>query len=302
MIQVSDLRKSYGRRPALRGVSFYAEAGRMLALLGPNGAGKSTAIRILSTGMAPDGGLVRLDGLTLGRQDREIRRRIGVVFQTGVLDEALTVEENLLIRGRFYGLRGRSLRQRVLETAETTGASKLLDRRYGQLSGGQRRRCDIARALLPLPKILILDEPTTGLDPEMRDVVWKTIGAVRARTGMTVLLTSHSMEEAAAADRIVILKEGGVAAFGSPRELRARYARDRLVLFSDACGALQSILDARRVRYFPCPGGMEVPLPDTRGALPLLELCRGGYAGFEVRMGSLDDAYLSVMRGGSAGV
>ena len=300
LIQVTDLQKSYAARPALRGISFQVAKGQTLALLGPNGAGKSTAISILCTGMAPDGGLVRMAGLSVGRDDREIRKKIGVVFQNGLLDEALTVEENLLTRGRFYGLRGGRLQERVENTARMTGALELLHRPYGQLSGGQRRRCDIARALLHRPGILILDEPTTGLDPEMRRAVWDTIGAVKQKTAMTVLLSTHYMEEAAMADEIVVLKSGRIAASGRPDTLKERYAKDTLFLFSPEPGALCRLLYENGVGYGLCPGGVSVPLAQTRGALPLLELCRGRYTDFEVRRGTMDDAYHAIIQEGAS--
>lgn len=298
IVQIMNLRKSYAGQPAVRDVSLNVAQGQMLALLGPNGAGKSTTISILCTSLAPDSGTVKIDGLTLGPQNQKIRKQIGVVFQHGVLDDLLTVEQNLFTRGRFYGLRGYELEERIYQTASMTGIENLLNRRYGQLSGGQQRRCDIARALLHLPKLLILDEPTTGLDPEMRYVVWQTIANIRKQTGMTILLTTHYMEEAAIADEIVVLKDGKIAAMGSPAFFKARYAQDHLILLSDQCEPLCRTLAKTGVRYRRVPEGLEVPLANTRGALPILELCQGRFAGFEVQRGSMDDAYLSIIKGG----
>lgn len=298
IIQVLELKKSYRKQPAVRGISFSVDKGHIFALLGPNGAGKSTTTNILCTCAAADGGLINIDGLTLGRENVQIRKRIGVVFQDGVLDDVLTVEQNLHTRGQLYKLRGSELQQRISQTAAMTGIAALLQRPYGQLSGGQRRRCDIARALLHLPKILFLDEPTTGLDPEMRATIWDTIRAVQSATGMTIFLTTHYMEEAALADDIVILKSGKIAAAGKPSLLKERFSQDRLLLFSNVPASLACALDARRIAYQRRQDSLEVFLPGTMDALPLLKLCTGMFSSFEVLRGSMNDAYLSVVEGG----
>ena len=297
IIYVKDLKKSYHGKEAVKGISFFVKRGQFFALLGPNGAGKSTTVNILCTSIRPDNGILRIDGLKIGREDFEIRNRIGVVFQNGVLDELLTVEENLYTRGRFYGLKGYALKQRIKETASLTGIWEFLDRPYGKLSGGQKRRCDIARALLHLPKILILDEPTTGLDPKMRAAIWDTIYTIQKKTGMTLFLTTHYMEEAARADHIVILKNGQIALEGTPDILKKRFSKDNLFLFSNRCELLRGILDRNGIAYSQKVNGLEILLANTLDALPVLELCRGRYSDFEVHRGSLDDAYLSVMEG-----
>ena len=181
-IEVKGLKKSYGRVEAVKGIDFYAEEGKLFAFLGPNGAGKSTTIDIVCTFLKPDEGEVIVDGLVLGQSDAEIRKRIGAVFQDGLLDKRLTIAENLKARGGFYGLKGKALAQAVETTAELCGVSEFLKRPYGKLSGGQRRRCDIARALVHTPKILFLDEPTTGLDPQTRKNIWETIGKIQKET------------------------------------------------------------------------------------------------------------------------
>lgn len=295
MIQIQKLKKMYHGCPAVREISFQVNKGQLFALLGPNGAGKSTTINILCTAISSDGGNVVIDGLTLGRQDWEIRSRIGVVFQNGVLDDLLTVRQNLFTRGSFYGMHGKSLQSRMIEIAEMTGITDILARPYGQLSGGQRRRCDIARALLHQPKILFLDEPTTGLDPEMRSAVWQTVRKIQNQTGTTIILTTHYMEEAALADYIVIMKNGKIAAKGSPSALKNNFSQDRLVLQSNNVPALQSILCQNRIAFQKYEDATEISLSQTLQALPLLKLCRGYYTGFEVLQGSMDDAYLSVI-------
>ena len=167
-IEVSGLIKNYGKIKAVDGIDFSVDSGSLFAFLGPNGAGKSTTIDILCTLLRPDGGRAAINGLEIGRQDEKIRREIGVVFQEGVLDRLLSVRENLMLRGSFYGFRGEELKKRVSDALLKSGAGEFALRKYGQLSGGQRRRADIARALVNSPKILFLDEPTTGLDPQTR--------------------------------------------------------------------------------------------------------------------------------------
>ena len=295
IISVKDLKKCYQGKEAIKGISFAVKKGQFFALLGPNGAGKSTTVNILCTSIRADSGLVMIDGLKAGCRDFEIRKRIGVVFQNGVLDELLTVEENLQTRGRFYGLRGFVLRNRIREIAGMTGITDLLNRPYGKLSGGQKRRCDIARALLHQPKLLLLDEPTTGLDPKMRTAIWDTIYTIKNKTGMTLLLTTHYMEEAARADHIVILKKGRIALEGTPDTLKKRFSKDNLFLFSNRCEQLVGILERRGIVYEQKNEGIRISLSNTMEALPILEICNGRFNNFEVQRGSMDEAYLSVV-------
>lgn len=295
IIQVENLKKSYHGQEAVRGISFSAEKGTLTALLGPNGAGKSTTVNILCTSILPDSGLVCIDGLTAGRQNHRIRQSIGIVFQNGVLDEPLTVAENLHTRGRLYGLHGKALPQRIMQAARITGTDELLDRPYGQLSGGQRRRCDIARALLHSPKILFLDEPTTGLDPKMRRAIWNTIDEIRRQTRMTIFLTTHYMEEAAQADQIILMAEGKIAASGTPAALKERFCQNDLLLRSCCPEALKKQLALRSIGYRQKDCLLQIPLASSLEALPVLTLCTGLYTGFEVRQGTLEDVYLSVM-------
>ena len=297
-IEIKDLYKSYRGQEAVKGVSFTVKKGQFVALLGPNGAGKTSIINILCTCLKADSGRVLIDGLKVGYQDFEIRKQIGVVFQNGVLDDLLTVEENLYTRGRFYGYRGYEMENRIASIADMTGITELVKRPYGKLSGGQKRRCDIARALLHFPKILLLDEPTTGLDPQMRAAIWETIFRIKEKTGMTILLTTHYMEEAAKADEIIIMKEGKLVLKSSPDRIKEVYATDSLVLFSNTLHLLKGILDRRGMRYVTKGEGLEIELKKTTDAIPILELCRERYSGFEVLRGSMDDAYLKVIERG----
>jgi multidrug/hemolysin transport system ATP-binding protein len=292
-IEVRDLHKSYGEIHAVRGLSFYAEPGKLLAFLGPNGAGKSTTIDIICTFLKADSGTVRVCGYELGRQDDEIRRSIGVVFQDGLLDERLTVEENLSVRGSFYGLKGKELSAAVKRAIEAVNIGELARRRYGRLSGGQRRRCDIARALVNMPEVLFLDEPTTGLDPQTRKAVWSTILELQRETGMTVFLTTHYMEEAAEADYVIIIDNGLIAAKGTPAELREKYASDRLTLIAKG-DSVGQVLNAKGIAYSRQGDRWVVNVEKTLDALPLVEACREHIIGFEVTAGTMDDAFIGI--------
>ena len=188
--------------------------------------------------------------------------------------------------------------RRIVSIAEMTGITELLKRPYGKLSGGQKRRCDIARALLHYPKILLLDEPTTGLDPQMRAAIWETIYAIKEKTDMTILLTTHYMEEAAGADEIIIMKDGKLLLQSTPDKIKEVYAADSLVLFSESSTLLRGILDRRGIRYAAKGEGIEIALKRTNDALSILEFCKGRYSGFEVLRGSMDDAYLKVIERG----
>ena len=293
IIEVSNLNKSYGDVQAVKGISFYAEAGKLLAFLGPNGAGKSTTIDMICTFLKPDGGDISVNGCELGKDDEKIRRSIGAVFQDGLLDEKLTVEENLLVRGAFYGLRGQPLKKAVHQAIEAVNLGELAARRYGKLSGGQRRRCDIARALVHTPKVLFLDEPTTGLDPQTRKSVWETILRLQRETEMTVFLTTHYMEEAAEADYVIVIDSGQIAAKGTPAELRERYAADKLSLTGNL-DDIRSVLERDGIPFSIAGGRCTVELEKTMEALPLLEKCKSYLTGFEVSAGTMDDAFIGI--------
>ena len=297
IIEVSGLHKSYGSIHAVKGLDFYVEAGKIFAFLGPNGAGKSTTIDIICTFLKPDSGSVTVDGHILGREDSEIRSLIGAVFQDNLLDNLLTVEENLKTRGSFYGLRGKALNEAVKRAAEITGITELLRRPYGKLSGGQRRRCDISRALVHTPKILFLDEPTTGLDPQTRKVVWDTITSLQKETGMTVFLTTHYMEEAAGADYVIVIDDGLIVlivAKGTPADLKERYTSDKLSLVCKDKEAVCALLDSQKIQYKASTEQVVVMLPSTLSSVPLINQFYEYITGFEVTKGTMDDAFIAI--------
>lgn len=294
IIEVRGLKKSYGKIDAVRGIDFYVEKGSLFAFLGPNGAGKSTTIDMICTLLQPDAGTALIDGKELGKQDSDIRKVIGAVFQDGVLDNLLTVQENLMIRGGFYGLSGSDLKRAVKDAAENAGVTELLKRPYGKLSGGQRRRADIARSLIHHPKILFLDEPTTGLDPQTRKSVWETIQALQKQTGMTIFLTTHYMEEATEADYVIVIDNGKIAAQGTPTYLKQTYASDMLKLSAKDMAALGKMLSDLGIDNKRISGQYIVKIKETMDALPLIDKLKGHIDGFEVVNGTMDDAFIGI--------
>ncbi len=292
IIEVRNLKKSYGDVQAVRGIDFFVKKGQFFAFLGPNGAGKSTTIDILCTFLRQDSGEVVIGGIA--GDDDAVRKRIGVVFQDSLLDALLTVRENLRTRAAFYGLSRSGLEGAIDRVGGLTGVTEFLDRRYGTLSGGQRRRADIARALLHNPEILILDEPTTGLDPKTRRGVWETVRDLQRLHGTTVFLTTHYMEEAATADYVAVIDRGLITAAGTPAQLRERHSTDHLVITPRDPGALETELAHRQVPWERRGAAVHIPLTSTRDALPLLDALEPHIAIFEVRCGSLDEAFINI--------
>lgn len=288
IIEVANLTKTYGTLTAVDHISFNVEQGTMLGFLGINGAGKSTAINMLSTLLQPDEGTATLCGFRLGKEDDAIRRRIGIVYQQNCLDELLSVQENLLCRGILHGATPSGARQQLRRLSDILKLGDILKKPYKTLSGGQKRRCEIAAALMHTPQILFLDEPTTGLDPATRKDVWEIIETLRKEENTTVFLTTHYMEEAAAADQIIILDHGKIVTSGTPFELKERYARDKLRLFGDPT-------KLTRLSGQITPYGMELPLNTTLDALPILKTAKDHIQGFEVIQGNMDDVFLNAV-------
>jgi multidrug/hemolysin transport system ATP-binding protein len=294
IIEVKNLSKSYGSIKAVKDISFYVEKGKLFAFLGPNGAGKSTTIDIICTFLKKDSGNIVIDGLELGKDDDEIRGRIGAVFQDGLLDNLLTVEENLMIRGGLYKNKKEDLKAAVDEIAEIMGITEILKRPYGKLSGGQRRRCDIARALINKPQILFLDEPTTGLDPQTRKSVWETIQRLQKSNNMTLFLTTHYMEEAAEADYVIIIDEGKIAAKGTPAYLRETYAKDKLSLMCREVKTVSGLLAQKNIENVIISDCVCVELKETMEALQIVQDVKEYITGFEVTAGTMDDAFIGI--------
>lgn len=294
IIEVSGLKKSYGPIEAVRGIDFYVERGSLFAFLGPNGAGKSTTINIIDTLLKSDGGEVIIDGYKLGRDDAKIRSLIGTVFQEHVLDDLLTVRENILVRGSFYHSGKRELYAAVDYAAEITGVMGYFNRPYGKLSGGQRRRTDIARALVNKPKILILDEPTTGLDPQTRENVWEAIERLRSENDMTIFLTTHYMEEAGKSDYVVVIDDGVISAKGTPARLKEQYSSDYMILHTDHMDDIVDFLKTFGLPWEIKGDTITLKLKSTMEALPILERVGDSIRGFQVIEGDMDDAFINI--------
>jgi len=279
IIKVENLTKTYGNVEAVKGVSFTVGEGSLFSLLGTNGAGKSTTINVLTTLIAKTSGLAEVGGYDVGREADKVRSLNGIVFQDSVLDVMLTARENLTIRGSLYGLRGSGLKNAVENAVRVTDITEFAGRPYGKLSGGQRRRVDIARALIHTPKILFLDEPTTGLDPKTRRDIWLMIRNLQKTSGMTVFLTTHYMEEAAESDDIVVIHKGEIKAHGTPMELKMKYCSDLLKMTLE------------NGEY------IEQKLEKTIDALPVIEKYKGRIANVEIINGTLDNVFLNLTEG-----
>ena len=291
-IPVRGLRKSYGDFEAVKGRSFEVPEGSFFAFLGPNGAGKSTTISIVCSLLGYDSGEVEVFERPV--TDPSVKGDIGVVFQDPMMDGRLTVRENLTVRGGMYGLSGDVLKESVDRALEVSDSVEFADRPYGKLSGGQRRRADIARALVHSPRLLLLDEPTSGLDPQTRRRIWDTVNRLNRDEGLTILLTTHYMEEAAGADDIVIINHGGIAAHGTPAMLRERYCSDRMTVVPKDMDAVASVLSDAGIRFSVRADTVEIPLASTVDAAPVVAMLDGMIDSLEVRNGTLDDAFIRI--------
>ena len=279
IIQVENLRKNYADVQAVKGISFNVQEGMLYSFLGTNGAGKSTTINMLTTLLSKASGTALVGGYDIEKQADKVRSLIGIVFQDSVLDEKLTIRENLEIRGSLYGLSGMRLKNAVERAVRLTNIDDYAKRPYEKLSGGQKRRADIARALINQPKLLFLDEPTTGLDPKTRRDIWQMIRDMQKSSGMTVFLTTHYMEEAAESDDIAIINKGQIQAQGSPAMLKEQYGFDKLKL---------TLSDGQNIEH---------KLEKTTDALPIIDKYRGDISHVEIISGTLDDVFLNLTEG-----
>lgn len=290
IMEIRRLCKNYGKVKAVQDLNFCVKKGELFAFLGVNGAGKSTTINILCGELSKDGGSVTICGADLDREPDRIKRSLGVVFQNSVLDKDLSVRDNLRSRAALYGIRGRAFEQRLSELSGLLEFGDLLRRPLGKLSGGQRRRIDIARALLHEPEILILDEPTTGLDPQTRATLWQVIGTLRREKGMTVFLTTHYMEEAADADYVVIIDHGQISAEGTPLTLKNTYTGDFITLY----GVTEDQVKTLGADYEPIRDAYRVFVPDTAAATDLILKYPEIFRDYEITKGKMDDVFLAV--------
>ncbi len=279
-IEISNLTKKYGDYTAVDHISFQVKKGSLIGFLGVNGAGKTTVINMLATLLRPDEGSVKICGLELGKKDSEIRKKIGIVYQQNCLDELLTVKENLICRGVLHGISKKEAKAQCEKMTKVLKLEEILKKKYKTLSGGQKRRCEIAAALMHAPEILFLDEPTTGLDPATRIDVWNIVERLQKEEGMTVFLTTHYMEEAAKADDIIIIDHGKILTAGTPFELKQKYAKDKILLYYDE-------KNGKRCE--------EILLESTLDAIGVVEGRKDEISGFEVIQGNMDDVFVNVV-------
>lgn len=290
IIEINNLYKSFGDVKAVQDLSFCVKEGELFAFLGVNGAGKSTTINIICGQLAKDSGTVVIDEKPLEEDVNTTKTKLGVVFQNSVLDKALSVKDNLRSRAALYGITGAEFTKRLEELSKMLSFEDLLKRTLGKLSGGQLRRIDIARALLHRPKILILDEPTTGLDPQTRKIIWNVIDKLRRDENMTVFLTTHYMEEAADADYVVILDSGRLVAKGTPLELKNKYTGDFITIYNIE----EETVKALGAKYEPIKDAFRLSVPNTAAATKLIVENPGVFKDFEITKGKMDDVFLTV--------
>lgn len=289
-IEIQNLNKSFGSLKAVQDLSFRVKEGELFAFLGVNGAGKSTTINIMCGQLPKDSGRVLIGGVDFAESPNRAKEQLGVVFQNSVLDSALSVYDNLESRGALYGLWGEAFRERLDALSRRLEFSDLYKRPVGKLSGGQRRRIDIARALLHRPKILILDEPTTGLDPQTRRILWDTVSDLRKTEGLTVFLTTHYMEEAADADYVVILDGGKIAAEGTPHDLKQTYTKDYITLY----GVTEEQVRLLSSEYEPLRDAFRLGVENPAAATELIVRYPHLFRDYEITKGKMDDVFLAV--------
>ena len=290
IMKISHLSKSFGDVKAVNDISFQVNKGELFAFLGVNGAGKSTTISIICGQLHKDSGTVQIKGNDMDKMGKKAMKMLGVVFQDSVLDKPLTVRENLKSRAALYGITGRAFEDRLQELVKILDFGEYLNRPVGKLSGGQRRRIDIARALLHRPEILILDEPTTGLDPQTRLLIWEVIEKLRVNDNLTVFLTTHYMEEAANAGYVVILDKGSLVAEGTPIELKTEYVQDTMSVY----GVTEDEIKTLGREYKKIRDGYQLKVKNTSEATRLIVEHQELFRDYEVVKGGMDDVFLAV--------
>lgn len=290
ILDVKDLDKSFGDVHAVNSISFKVKKGELFAFLGVNGAGKSTTISIICGLLKKDKGTVLVDGSDIDHGLEKVSKTLGVVFQNSALDKPMSVKDNLRSRAALYGIYGKEFKNRFDELATMLDFKKLLNRKVGKLSGGQKRKIDIARALIHKPKILILDEPTTGLDPQTRKIIWNVMDDLREKENMTIFLTTHYMEEASDADYVVILDRGQIVARGTPVELKNKYTGDFITLY----GVDEEEVKKLNLPYEKIQNSYRIEVEDTSKATELILNNPSLFKDYEIQKGKMDDVFLSV--------
>lgn len=290
IIKIEQLSKSFGDVKAVQNISFHVKEGELFAFLGVNGAGKSTTINIICGQLFKDSGSIEIDGMNIDDHLDQIKNELGVVFQNSVLDSSLSVYDNLQSRAALYGITGKAFEKRIEELSKLLDFENIIKRTVGKLSGGQRRRIDIARALIHHPKILIFDEPTTGLDPQTRKLLWDVVNDLRKKENLTVFLTTHYMEEASDADYVVILDSGKIVSEGTPLSLKNAYAGDYITLYNIE----EEVVKSLHKPYSTLRDGYRIEVKNTAEATSLIINNPTIFTDYEVTKGKMDDVFLAV--------
>ena len=293
---VKHLKKSYGDVKAVNDISFEVKKGSLFAFLGINGAGKSTTINIICSILSKDDGEIILEGYDLDKDREKIKNLIGFVFQSSVLDDKLSVYDNLRFRTKFYGMSKEEEKNNINRIIKLLDLEPILNRPIKNLSGGQKRRVDIARAIVHYPKFLILDEPTTGLDPKTRELVWELIDHIRIETGMTVFLTTHYLEEADQASDVVIMDKGNIIAKGTPVELKNKYSSDYIISYQGKNVEFERLLTQNNIKFkFNEEKNLyKIHVKGTKEAKEIISKFDNYLEDIEIKKGDMDDVFLNV--------
>lgn len=294
IIKIENLTKKYNNFIAVNNISFNVEEGSFFAFLGPNGAGKSTTINVLCTLLKKNSGNIEICGYKLDEDNEMIRNNIGVVFQNSHLDDLLTVYENIKVRAGFYNIKKEIFNSRLEHISNTLGIKSILKKRYGKLSGGQKRRVDIARALINEPRILFLDEPTTGLDPQTRKKVWEILDLIQKKNNTTIFLTTHYMEEAVNADNIVIIDNGNIIANDSPMKLKEKYTSNILKLLPINYDYIINYLNLKSIKYESKSSAICIYLKNNMDSINIINDLKNYISSFEVLEGDMDQVFINL--------
>lgn len=299
ILQIEHLSKSYGDLKAVDDISLKVKKGSLFSFLGMNGAGKSTTINIICSILKKDSGKIYVNGYDLDKDVNKIKEEIGIVFQNSVLDNDLTVYQNLKVRASFYGFSKKEEKEKINNIVNLLQLNDILDKPINKLSGGQKRRVDIARSMIHNPKLLILDEPTTGLDPKTRLMVWNLINEIRNKTGMNVFLTTHYMEEAEESTYIVIMNKGKIISEGTPLELKNKYTSDYIKAYLDKNEQLEELLNKDKIQYsyFEENNFYKIYIKNSEHSVELLNKYKDYIKDFEILKGDMDDVFLNAING-----
>lgn len=299
ILQIEHLSKSYGDLKAVDDISLKVKKGSLFSFLGMNGAGKSTTINIICSILKKDSGKIYVNGYDLDKDVNKIKEEIGIVFQNSVLDNDLTVYQNLKVRASFYGFSKKEEKEKINNIVNLLQLNDMLDKPINKLSGGQKRRVDIARSMIHNPKLLILDEPTTGLDPKTRLMVWNLINEIRNKIGMNVFLTTHYMEEAEESTYIVIMNKGKIISEGTPLELKNKYTSDYIKAYLDKNEQLEELLNKDKIQYsyFVENNFYKIYIKNSELSVELLNKYKDYIKDFEILKGDMDDVFLNAING-----